>query len=186
VRQFQARQAFLEWSTTIGVGAVPPTSIYAPGSLAAKAYSKFFAELPDPSLEVEKMSFARLHKIVTEATARDVELARLDCNRVAGLVTRAAALDWRRIRDALGVTHQGGPATPIEPFERLIGLWDNLEFRTFLIPFLMFVRSRPGYRYELDERFASLEIELQALSERMGSSALAPRGQFERRNHARR
>ena len=55
-------------------------------------------------------------------------------------------------------------------FVRLIGLWDNLDFRAYLIPFLMFVRSRPGYGYELDERFASLEIELQALSERVANS----------------
>ena len=116
------------------------------------------------------MSFARLHKIITGASVSDIEMARLDCNRLAGLVRLAASLDWRMVRDALGVTHRGGPATPIEPFERLIGLWDNLDFRACLIPFLMFVRSLPGYRYELDERFASLEIELQALSERVASS----------------
>ena len=172
VRQWQARQAVLEWSVTVGVGAVPPASVYTPGSPAAKALSKATsaAQPADPSLEIEKMSFERLHKIITSASVSDIELARLDCNRLAGLVTLAASLDWHRVRDALGVTHQGGPATPIAPFERLIGLWDNLDFRACLIPFLMFVRSRPGYRYELDERFASLEIELQALSERVASS----------------
>jgi len=171
VRQWQARQAVLEWSVTVGAGAVPPASVYTPGSPAAKAFSKATsaAQPPDPSLEIEKMSFERLHKIITSASVSDIELARLDCNRLAGLVTLAASLDWHRVRDALGVTHQGGPATPIAPFERLIGLWGNLDFRACLIPFLMFVRSRPGYRYELDERFASLEIELQALSERVAS-----------------
>ena len=99
----------------------------------------------------------------------DIELARLDCKRLAGLVALAASLDWRRVRDVLGVTRQGGPATPIAPFERLIGLWDNLDFRACLIPFLMFVRGQPGYHYELDERFASLEIELQALAEKVAS-----------------
>jgi len=113
------------------------------------------------------MSFARLHKIITSASVSDIELARRDCNRLANLVRLAACLDWRRVRDALDVTHQGGPATPISPFERLIGLWDNLDFRACLIPFLMFVRSRPDYRYKLDERFASLEIELHALSEKV-------------------
>ena len=171
VRQWQARQAVLEWSVTVGVGAVPPASVYARESLAAKAFSKATsaAQPADPSLEIEQMSFERLHKIITSASVSDIELARLDCNRLAGLVTLAASLDWRRVRDALGVTHQGGSATPIAPFERLIGLWDNLDFRACLIPFLMFVRSRPGYRYELDERFASLEIELQALSEKVAS-----------------
>ena len=171
VRQWQARQAVLEWSVAVGVGAVPPASVYTPGSPAAKALSKATsaAQPADPSLEIEKMSFERLHKIITSASVSDVELARLDCNRLAGLVTLAASLDWHRVRDALGVTHQGGPATPIAPFERLIGLWGNLDFRACLIPFLMFVRSRPGYRYELDERFASLEVELQALSERVAS-----------------
>jgi hypothetical protein len=171
VRQWQARQAVLEWGVAIGVGAVPPASVHTPGSPAAKAFSKATsaAQPPDPSLEIEKMSFERLHKIITSASVSDIELARLDCNRLATLVTLAASLDWRRVRDALGVTHQGGPATPIAPFERLIGLWDNLDFRACLIPFLMFVRSRPSYRYELDERFASLEIELQALSERVAS-----------------
>jgi hypothetical protein len=178
VRQWKARQIVLEWSITIGVGTVPPTSIYAPGSIAAKPFSKAFgaAELPDPSLEIEKMSIARLHKIVTKANAGSIELARRDCNRLAGLVAHAASLDWRRVRNVLGVTHQGVPATPIAPFERLIRLWDNLTCRACLIPFLMFVRSRPGYRYEVDERFASLESELQALSERVGSSAVTPRG----------
>jgi hypothetical protein len=172
IRQWQARQAVLEWSFAVGVGAVAPASIYTPGSPAAKAFGKATSaeQPPDPSLEIEKMSFRRLHKIVTSAGVSDMELARRDCNRLAGLVTLAASLDWRLVRDALGVTHQGGPATPIAPFERLIGLWDNLDFRACLIPFLMFVRSRPGYGYELDERFASLEIELQALSQRVAPS----------------
>jgi len=157
-------------------GAVPPASVYTPGSPAAKALSEATsaAQPADPSLEIEKMSFERLHKIITSASVSDIELARLDCNRLAGLVTLAASLDWHRVRDALGVTHQGGPATPIAPFERLIGLWDNLDFRACLIPFLIFVRSRPGYRYELDERFASLEIELRALSEKVASAEPSP------------
>ena len=171
VRQWQARRAILEWSVTIGVGALPPASVYTPGSPATKAIGKATsaAQPPDPSLEIEKMSFSRLHKIMTSASASDIELARPDCNRLASLVTLAASLDWHRVRDALGVTHQGGPASPIAPFERLIGLWENLDFRGCLIPFLMFVRSRPGYRYELDERFASLEIELRALAAKAGS-----------------
>jgi hypothetical protein len=177
VRQTQARQAILEWSVTIGVGALPPMSICTQGSRAAKAFSKLSgaAQPPDPSLEIEKMSFARLHEIVTCATASDIELARLDCNRLAGLVTLAASLDWHRVRDALSVTHQGGPSTPIAPFERLIRLWHNLDFRAALIPFLIFLRSRPGYRYELDERLASLEVELQALSQRVSGAEMDPR-----------
>ena len=177
LRQWQARRAVLEWSVAIGVAAVAPTSIYTPGSPAAKAFSKATGATrpPDPSLEIENMSFARLHKIATSATASQIELARLDCNRLSGLVTLAASLDWRRVRDALGVTHQGGPGTPIAPFQRLIGLWDDLDFRAILVPFLVFVRSRTGYRYELDERFASLEVELQALSERTSDAEMAPR-----------
>jgi hypothetical protein len=119
-----ARQAVLEWSVAVGVGAVAPANVYTPGSLAAKAFGKATsaAQPPDPSLEIEKMSFARLHKIISRASVSDIELARLDCNRLASLVALAASLDWHRVRDALGVTHQGGPATPIAPFERLIGL----------------------------------------------------------------
>ena len=176
MRQPQARQAVLEWAVAIGAGLTAPASIYTPGSPAAKAFSKATgaAQPPDPSLEIEKISFARLLGIITSASAGDLELARLDYNRLTGLVELAASLDWQRIRDALGVTHQGGPATPIAPFERLIGLWENLDFRACLIPFLIFVRSRPGYRYELDERFASLEIELQVLADRAGNSAATP------------
>lgn len=177
LRQWQAREAILEWSVTIGVGAVPPASVYTHASPAAKALSKVAGAVapPDPSLEIEKMSFARLHKIMTSAGAGDIDLARLDCNRLAGLIAFAASLDWRRVREVLGVTHQGGPTGPIAPFEQLIGLWENLDFRACLIPFLIFVRSQPGYRYALDERFASLEIELRALSERVGSSGATPR-----------
>jgi hypothetical protein len=172
LRQWQARDALLEWSAAVGVGVVPPTSVYTPGSPAAKAFGKATsaAQPPDPSLEIEKMSFKRLHNIISSASISDIELARRDCIRLAGLVTLAASIDWRRVRDVLGVTHQGGPATAIAPFERLIGLWDNLDFRACLIPFLMSVRSRPGYGRELDERFASMEIELQALSEKVASS----------------
>jgi hypothetical protein len=171
VRERQARQAILEWSFAVGVGAVPSTSIYTPGSRAAKAFNKATSagQTPDPSLEIEKISLERLHQIITSASVSDIELARLDCNRVASLVSLAGSLDWRSVRDILGVTRQGAPASPIAPFERLIGLWDNLDFRACLIPFLIFVRSRPDYRFELDERFASLEIELQMLSERTTS-----------------
>jgi hypothetical protein len=176
MRQPQARQALLEWGATIGAGLTPPASIYIPGSPAQKAFSKAIssAEPPDPSLEIEKMSFARLHEIVINANIGQIESGRLDCNRLAGLVRIAASLDWSRVREAFGVTHQGGPATPIAPFERLIRLWENLDFRACLLPFLMFVRTRPGYRFELDERFASLEIELRALSEYVGSSVTTP------------
>jgi hypothetical protein len=168
MRQPRARQALLEWAVTIGAGLTPSASIYIPGSPAAKAFSKAIGstEPPDPSLEIEKMSFARLYEIVTIASTGNIELGRLDCNRLSGLVRIANSLDWRRIREALGVTHQGGPATPIAPFERLIGMWQNLDFRACLLPFLIFVRTRPGYRHELDERFATLEIELQVLADR--------------------
>jgi len=88
VRQWQARQAVLEWSVAVGVGAVAPASIYTPGSPAARAFGKATgaAQQPDPSLEIEKMSFARLHKIVSSASVNDIELARLDCNRLVGYV----------------------------------------------------------------------------------------------------
>ena len=107
VRQWQARQAVLEWSVAVGVGAIVPASVYTPGSPPAKALGKAIsaAQPPDPSLEIEKMSFARLHKIISSASVSDIELARLDCNRLAGLVRLAASLDWQRVRDALGVTH---------------------------------------------------------------------------------
>jgi len=52
---------------------------------------------------------------------------------------------------------------------------ENLDLRACIIPFLIFVRSRPGYRYELDERFAGLEIELRALAEKAGSFDAKPR-----------
>jgi hypothetical protein len=177
LRQQQARRILLEWGVTIGAGVVPPASIYTPGSPAAKAFNKGTgaATAPDPSLEIERMSFPRLYKIVNTASPSDIEQARLDCSRLAGLVKLAASLDWSCVRDAISVTHQGGPATPIAPFERLIGLWENLDFRACIIPFLIFVRSRPGYRYELEERFASLEIELRALAEKAGSSGANPR-----------
>lgn len=171
LRQQQARKTLLEWGVSIGAGVVPPASIYTPGSPASKPFNKGTgaAQPPDPALEIEKMSFKRLHEIVNKASPSEIEQARLDCSRLADLVKLAASLDWGRVRDAISVTHQGGPATPIAPFERLIGLWENLDSRACIVPFLIFVRSRPGYRYELDERFASLEIELQALAEKIGS-----------------
>jgi hypothetical protein len=177
LRQQQERRILLEWGVAIGVGVVPPASIYNPGSPAAKAFKKGTdaAEAPDPSLEIERMSIPRLYEIVRKASPGDFEQARLDCGRLAGLVKLAASLDWSRIRNTISVTHQGGPATPIAPFERLIGLWENLDFRAGIIPFLIFVRSRPSYRYELDKRFASLEIELRALAEKAGSSGAKPR-----------
>ncbi len=66
LRQWQARQAVLEWSFAVGVGAVAPASIYTPESPAAKAFGKAAsaAQPPDPSLEIEKMSFERLRKII--------------------------------------------------------------------------------------------------------------------------
>ena len=123
LRQSQARRAVLEWSVTIGIGSVPPASFYTPGSPTAKALSKALeaGQPPDPALEIEKMSIARLHKIITSAGASDVELARRDCNRLAGLIRLASSLDWHRVREVLGVTHQGGPASPIAPFERSSG-----------------------------------------------------------------
>jgi len=177
LRQQQARRVLLEWGVAIGAGVVPPASIYTPGSPAAKAFNKGIgaAKARDPSLEIEKMSFPRLNEIVRKASAGDIEQARLDCSRLAGLVKLAASLNWSCVRDAISVTHQGGPATPIAPFERLIGLWDNLDYRACIIPFLIFVRSRAGYRHELDERFASLEIELRALAEKAGSSGAKTR-----------
>jgi hypothetical protein len=75
VRQWQARQAVLEWSVTVGVGSVPPASVYTPGSPAAKAFSKATsaAQPPDRSLEIETMSFERLHKIITRAPDSQLE-----------------------------------------------------------------------------------------------------------------
>jgi hypothetical protein len=177
MRQQQARGVLLEWGVAIGAGVVPPASIYTPGSPAAKAFNKGTgaAKAPDPSLELERMSIPRLYEVVNMASPGDIEQARLDCSRLAGLVKLAASLDWSRVRDAINVTHRGGPATPIAPFERLIGLWENLDLRACIIPFLIFVRSRPGYRYKLDERFAGLEIELRALAEKAGSFDAKPR-----------
>jgi hypothetical protein len=176
MRQPEARRTVLEWGVAIGAGLTPPVSIYVPGSPAAKAFRKAVgaSQLPDPSLEIENMSFARLCEIATSASAEDRELARADYNRLSDLVKRAASLNWRSIRDVLGVTHQGKPTIPIAPFDRLVGLWENLNSRACVIPFLIFVRTRPGYRFELDERFASLEVELWALYERATNPTAAP------------
>lgn len=176
VRQEQARKAVLAWSLAIGVGAAPPASIYRAGSPAAKAVRKAVGAgeaLPDPAFELEHMSFARLRAICADASAGESEQGRLDSNRLGDIIALAASLDWPRIREAAEVTHQGGPAGPMAPYDRLIGLWDNLDFRVCLLPFLIFVRRQPGYRYELDERFASMEIELHALSDKATTNSRA-------------
>jgi hypothetical protein len=174
VRDPNARKAILEWSLAIGAGSVPSASIYDHTSPAAKAFHRAAGsgETPDPLHDIENLSFTRLRELASGASAGELEKARLDCSRLADIVALAASLDWRRIRDVIGVTHQGGPEVPIAPYERLSGLWDNLNFRACLVPFLIFMRRQPGYRYELDERFASMEIELHALADKAAAASL--------------
>jgi hypothetical protein len=174
VRDQKARQAILGWSLAIGAGSALPASIYDRTSPVAKAFRKAAgaAEPSDPLLRIEDMSITQLRELVTGATAAELERARLDCGRLVDILALAASLDWRCIRDMIGVTHQGGPEGPIAPYERLAGLWGNLNFRVGLVPFLIFVRRQPGYRYELDERFTSMEIELHALADKAAAASL--------------
>ena len=53
----------------------------------------------------------------------------------------------------------------MNPSRVLVSLWRSFDTRAFVIPYLIFVRSLPGYRYELDETFASKAIELRALAD---------------------
>ena len=45
------------------------------------------------------------------------------------------------------------------------GADEAFDARAMVIPYLIFVRGLPGYRYELDETFASKAVELRALAD---------------------
>jgi hypothetical protein len=170
LQEQEARRTFLSWAGAIGVGVEPAFSLYTADSALAAAFDKGLGAkgAPDDDLQLEKMSVPRLRDILTKATAEEVEQARRDCKTISDLVKLAENVDWRRVRARLEVPRQGvseGHSGPIEPFERLISLWRSFHNRAVAIPYLIFVRRLPGYRYELDETFASKAVELRALAD---------------------
>jgi hypothetical protein len=170
LQEQQGRRNLLSWAAAIGVGIEPALGLYMNGSALTAAFEKGVgaAGVPDSALEVEKMSVPRLRDILAKAGLDELEQARRDCKTISDLVSVAGTIDWRRVRARLDVPRQGvneGRGGPIKPFERLISLWRSFDTRAFLIPYLIFVRSLPGYRYELDETLASKAIELRALAD---------------------
>jgi hypothetical protein len=176
LQEQEGRRSLLSWAGAIGVGIEPALGLYTTGSVLTTAFEKGIgaAGVPDPALEVEEMSVPRLREILAKAGLDELEQARRDCKTISDLVALAETIDWRRVRAPLDVPRQGvseGRGGPIEPFEGLISLWRSFDTRAFLIPYLVFVRSLPGYRYELDETLASKAIELRALAD---VSVIAP------------
>ncbi len=185
LQEQEGRRNLLSWAGAIGVGFEPALSLYTAADPALTvAFRKVVgtAGAPDPALEVEKMSVAGLRDILARASAEELEQARRDCKTISDLIALAEAIDWRRVRAGLDVPRQGvsgGRGGPIGPFEGLVSLWRSFDTRAFVIPYLIFVRSLPGYRYELDETFASKAIELRALADaaaktRDGTAAAEP------------
>jgi hypothetical protein len=178
LQEQKGRRNLLSWAGTIGVGIEPAFSLYAVGSVLTKAFEKGAgaAGAPAPDLEVEKMSVPRLRDILAKATADELEQMRRDCKTLSDLVALAKTVDWHRVRARLDVPRRGvseGQGGPIEPFERLASLWRSYNVRAVVIPYLIFVRSLPGYRYALDETFASQAVELRALAD-MPTKTLDP------------
>jgi hypothetical protein len=170
LQEQEGRRNLLSWAGAIGVGIEPAFSLYAAGSVLTKAFEKAAgaASAPDLELELEKMSVPRLRDILAKAAADQLEQVRRDCKTICDLVALAETVDWRRVRACLEVPRQGvseGRGGPIEPFERLVSLWRSYDARAMAIPYLIFVRGLPGYRYSLDETFASKAVELRALAE---------------------
>jgi hypothetical protein len=183
LQEQEGRRSLLSWAGAIGVGIEPALGLYTAGSALTAAFEKGIssAGLPDPALELEKVSVPRLRDILAEAGVDEFEQARRDCKTISDLVALAETIDWRRVRARLDVPRQGvsqGRGGPIEPFEGLVSLWRSFDTRAFLVPYLIFVRSLPGYRYELDETFASKAIELRALADvaakTSGEAVVAP------------
>jgi hypothetical protein len=170
LQEQEGRRNFLSWAGAIGIGIEPAFSLYAAGSVLTKAFEKAVGtdRLPDLELELEKMSVPRLRDILAKATADELEQARRDCKTIGDLVALAERVDWGRVRARLDVPRQGvseGRGGPIEPFESLVSLWRSYDNRAGVICYLIFVRSLPGYRYSVDETFASKAVELRALAD---------------------
>ena len=172
LQEQEGRRHLVAWAVTIGVGIEPAISLYAPKSSATKALAKATGAgnnvPPDPALDLERMTFARLRDILHKAGTPELQQLRSDCKTFDDLVRMAEAIDWQKARSALVLPRQGtseGRGGPIAPFERLVGLWRNFDARAAILPFLIFIRGLPGYRHELDERLASYAVELQCLAE---------------------
>ena len=175
LQEQEGRRSLLSWAGAIGVGIEPAFSLYAAGSALTKIFEKGAgtATAPDLELELEKMSVLRLRDILAKATVDELEQARRDCKTIGDLVALAETVDWHRVRASLDVPRQGvseGRGGPIEPFERLVTLWRSYDNRAVVIPYLIFVRGLPGYRYSLDETFASKAVELRALADMAAKS----------------
>jgi hypothetical protein len=175
LQEQEGRRHLVSWAVTIGVGIEPAISLYAPKSSVAKALTKAAGAShnvpPDPALDLERMSFARLRDILNKAGAPELQQLRSDCKTLDDLVRMAETIDWQKARSALVLPRQGtneGRRSPIAPFERLVGIWRNFDARAAMLSYLIFVRQLPGYRHELDERLASYAVELQCLAEAAG------------------
>jgi hypothetical protein len=170
LQEQKGRRNLLSWAAALGVGIEPAFSLYTAGSVLTKAFEKGLgaASAPDLELEIERMSVPRFRDILAKAGTDELEQARRDCKTIGDLVALAETVDWRRVRACLDVPRQGvseGRGGPIEPFERLVSLWRSYDARAMVIPYLIFARGLPGYRYSIDEAFASKAVELRALAE---------------------
>jgi hypothetical protein len=169
LRAPDGRRHLFKWALAVGVGGDALIDL-TEESPSTDAFLKATGatELPDRELEFDKMSFERMRKILRSATVAELEQVRQDCRALQYLITLAEKIDWHRVRASLTLPRQGVPggrSGPIAPFERLVSLWRSFDTRTCLIPFLIFVRRLPEYGSELDERLASMGIELQSLAE---------------------
>jgi hypothetical protein len=170
LQEQQGRRNLISWAGAIGLGIEPQFSLYATDSVLTKAFEKGTgaASTPDPELELERMSVPRLRDILANATADQREQVRHDCRTISNLVALAETVDWRRVRTRLDVPRQSvseGQGGPVVAFERLVSLWRSFSVRAMAIPYLIFVRGLPGYRYTLDDTFASKEVELRVLAD---------------------
>lgn len=163
LQKLDSRGSLLSAACAIGVGVEAAISFSDPNSPAWTALQTAAglggSALPDPEIDVEKMSLGRLRNILAGATVAEMEQARIDCKAITAAADTAERVDWYKARTELALPRQGGSNRPLARFECLLEIWRNFDVRAVILPFLIHLR-REGYSQQLDEQLTDLALSL--------------------------
>ena len=146
------------WAVAVAAGLLPAKSLYDPASpsLAALNQAAGFdgkSGPPDPELRVENFSIAQMRAVLAGASNSEMEQSRRDCKKISEIVAASRGIDWHAVRKALDVQRTSS-AQPPAPFEFLVSMWRNFDFRAAILFFLVWVRRSPQHSINLSEILA--------------------------------
>jgi hypothetical protein len=145
----------MTWAASVGVGVVPLAQLGDPDPplfdiLKQAAGLSGLWPLPDPDLQLERLSLSAFRSCIANAAPAEMEQARLD---------------WKIISELAEMAEAANPALPVIRF--LLLLWRDFALRGIILAFFILVRRSPDHARNLSSVLSTAHAVLSQVGEQL-------------------